>query len=114
MAAASTSLSTARTPPRSSSACSIPPTDKKEAERIELAEHTNMVWHVYLPDVRPGQLYGYRVYGPYEPQKGHRFNENKVLLDPYAKAIARLPNWTDALSGYILGDKQQDLPTATR
>ena len=68
-----------------------------------------MVWHIYLPDVRPGQLYGYRVYGPYEPQHGHRFNEHKILLDPYAKAIARMPNWTDALSGYIIGDKQQDL-----
>ena len=80
--------------------------DKKEAERIVLAEHTDMVWHVYLPDVRPGQLYGYRVHGPYEPEKGHRFNANKVLLDPYAKSIARMPNWTDALSGYIIGDKQ--------
>ena len=74
-----------------------------------LPEHTDMVWHIYLPDARPGQLYGYRVYGPYEPEKGHRFNDNKVLLDPYAKSIARMPNWTDALSGYIIGDKQADL-----
>ncbi len=84
-------------------------TDKKEAERIELVEHTDMVWHIYLPDIRPGQLYGYRVYGPYEPQHGHRFNENKILLDPYARSVARMPNWTKALSGYIIGNKQQDL-----
>jgi glycogen operon protein len=83
--------------------------DKKEAERIELPEHTDMVWHVYLADVRPGQLYGYRVHGPYEPKKGHRFNPYKVLLDPYAKSVARAPTWTDAMSGYIIGDKQQDL-----
>jgi glycogen operon protein len=83
--------------------------DKQEAQRIDLVEHTDMVWHIYLPDARPGQVYGYRVHGPYEPAKGHRFNEHKILLDPYAKAIARLPNWTDTVSGYILGDKQQDL-----
>src|SRR3989304_1788463 len=55
-------------------------TDKKEAQRAELGEHTDRVWHIYLPDIRPGQIYGYRVSGPYEPQHGHRFNENKVLL----------------------------------
>ena len=84
-------------------------TDKQEKEKIELTEHTDMVWHIYLPDIRPGQLYGYRVHGPYEPQHGHRFNDHKVLLDPYAKSIARMPNWTDTLSGYIIGNKQQDL-----
>ena len=83
--------------------------DRKESERIVMPEHTDMVWHVYLPDGRPGQLYGYRVHGPYEPQKGHRFNHNKVLLDPYARAIARMPNWTDALQGYVIGDKNEDL-----
>ena len=83
--------------------------DTKEAERIALPEHTDMVWHGFLPDVRPGQLYGYRVYGPYEPEKGHRFNDNKLLLDPYARAIARQPNWTNALHGYVIGDKHHDL-----
>jgi len=83
--------------------------DKKESERVVMPEHTDMVWHMYLPDARPGQLYGYRVYGPYEPQKGHRFNDNKVLLDPYSRTVARMPNWTDALSGYVIGDKQRDL-----
>ncbi len=65
------------------------PDDDKESERITLVEHTDMVWHCYLPDVRPGQVYGYRVHGPYEPEQGHRFNPNKLLLDPYAKALAR-------------------------
>jgi len=60
----------------------------KEARRIELKEQTDQVWHCYLPDGLPGQLYGYRVHGPYEPAKGHRFNPNKVLLDPYAKLSA--------------------------
>jgi glycogen operon protein len=83
--------------------------DKSESIRIPLPEQTDMIWHVYLPEVRPGQLYGYRVYGPYEPQHGHRFNPNKVLLDPYAKAIGRLPNWSDAMSGYIIGDEKADL-----
>ena len=62
---------------------------EKESTRIALREQTDMVWHVYLPDVPPGQVYGYRVDGPYKPSEGHRFNANKVLLDPYAKAIAR-------------------------
>src|SRR3954468_4364135 len=83
--------------------------EKKESQRINMPEQTDQVWHAYLPDARPGQFYGYRVYGPYEPQKGHRFNDNKVLLDPYARAIGRMPNWTNALQGYIIGDPQQDL-----
>ena len=69
-----------------------------------MPEQTDMVWHVYLPDVQPGQLYGYRVHGPYEPANGHRFNPNKVLLDPYAKAIGRDVRWDDALFGYKFGD----------
>ncbi|GAA5508674.1 glycogen operon protein GlgX homolog [Novipirellula caenicola] len=83
--------------------------DQKESQRYVMAEHTDMVWHIYLPDARPGQLYGYRVHGPYEPEKGHRFNANKLLLDPYAKAIARLPKWSDAMHGYMVGDENQDL-----
>jgi glycogen operon protein len=83
--------------------------DAKESARIVLTEHTNMCWHVYLPEVRPGQLYGYRCHGPYDAAKGLRFNANKLLLDPYAKAVARLPKPADSLSGYILGDKKTDL-----
>ena len=68
-----------------------------------------MVWHGYLPDVAPGQLYGYRVYGPYEPAKGHRFNSNKILLDPYAKCIGRTLRWADSMFGYKVGHSQADL-----
>ena len=68
-----------------------------------------MVWHCYLPDVQPDQLYGYRVHGPYEPANGHRFNPNKVLLDPYAKAIGRDLRWDDSLFGYKIGDPNADL-----
>ena len=79
----------------------------KEAQRVELKEHTDQVWHGYLPDCEPGQLYGYRIHGPYEPQNGHRFNSNKVLLDPYAKAIGRPVRWDDSLFAYKIG--QDDL-----
>ena len=57
--------------------------------RIRIRERTNGAWHIYVPDIGPGQLYGYRVYGPYVPESGQRFNPNKLLLDPYAKAIGR-------------------------
>jgi glycogen operon protein len=81
----------------------------KETHKIVLPEQTDQVWHIYLPDVLPEQLYGYRVHGPYEPAKGHRFNPNKVVLDPYAKAIGRPLKWDDALFGYKVGDKTGDL-----
>ncbi len=80
-----------------------------ESERIELPERTDQVFHAYLPDVHPGQLYGYRVQGPYEPSAGHRFNPHKVLLDPYAKAIGRTLVWNDSLFGYKIGSAKQDL-----
>jgi isoamylase len=62
---------------------------QSEVSRFALPERTDQAWHGYLPEVLPGQLYGYRVHGPYEPQQGHRFNPHKVLLDPYAKSIGR-------------------------
>jgi glycogen operon protein len=74
---------------------------------VPLREQTDMVWHGYLPDAEPGQLYGYRVHGPYEPHNGHRFNPNKIVLDPYAKAIGRDVKWDDTLFGYRMG--QDDL-----
>jgi glycogen operon protein len=80
-----------------------------ESQRITLPEHTDQVWHAYLPDVHPEQLYGYRVHGPYQPDKGHRFNSNKILLDPYARAIGRDLRWSDELFGYKIGDKAADL-----
>ncbi|MCI0702735.1 MAG: glycogen debranching protein GlgX [Planctomycetia bacterium] len=79
----------------------------KESQRVAMAEQTDQVWHCYLPDVVPGQLYGYRVHGPYEPKQGHRFNSNKVVLDPYAKVLGRDVRWDDSLFGYKIG--QDDL-----
>jgi isoamylase len=76
---------------------------------VPLPEHTDMVWHGYLPDVRPGQLYGYRVHGPYDPHGGHRFNPHKVVMDPYARAIGRPVRWDDAMFGYTIGDAAADL-----
>ncbi|HUA81973.1 MAG TPA: glycogen debranching protein GlgX [Dyella sp.] len=81
----------------------------KETERITLPEYTDEVWHGYLPDVRPGQLYGYRVHGSYKPEEGHRFNPNKLLLDPYAKQIVGELIWHDALFGYTIGHPDGDL-----
>ncbi|MDQ3397760.1 MAG: glycogen debranching protein GlgX, partial [Deinococcota bacterium] len=78
------------------------------AHSFFLPERTGPVWHVYLPGLRPGQLYGYRVHGPYLPREGYRFNPHKVLLDPYAKAIGRPLKWHDSLFGYRLGDSQGD------
>ncbi|WP_437222171.1 glycogen debranching protein GlgX [Planctomicrobium sp. SH661] len=83
--------------------------DQTETVRIPLEERTHQVWHAYLPDALPGQLYGYRVHGPYEPLQGHRFNPHKLLLDPYAKSIARNLTWDDALFGYHIGHQDQDL-----
>jgi glycogen operon protein len=74
-----------------------------------LPEYTDEIWHGYLPDLRPGQLYGYRVYGPYDPERGHRFNPNKLLLDPYAKALAGSFRWSDAHFGYRAGHPKGDL-----
>lgn len=73
-----------------------------ETDRIQLQECTNSVWHGYLPDIKPGQLYGYRVNGPWAPHEGHRFNTNKLLLDPYARKLAGTIKWDDALYGYTV------------
>jgi glycogen operon protein len=78
-------------------------------QRIEMPEYTDEVWHVLLPDVRPGQLYGYRVHGPYAPQHGHRFNPHKLLIDPYAKALSGDLKWTDAHYGFKQGSPTADL-----
>ena len=80
-----------------------------ESARIPLAEHTDMVWHAFLPDARPNQLYGYRVSGPHEPAAGHRFNPHKVVMDPYAKSVARTVRWADEMFGYRVGDPDADL-----
>ena len=80
------------------------PEATKEVARIPLTESTDQVWHIYFPDLLPGQIYGYRVHGPYDPQNGHRFNPNKLLLDPYATLLARSVKWDDSLFGYKLGE----------
>ena len=80
-----------------------------EVARVPVTEQTDLVWHLYLPEARPGQRYGYRVHGPYDPPKGHRFNPAKLLLDPYAKAIDRTIRWDDAVFGYPVGHPDADL-----
>ena len=80
---------------------------ERELERIELPEYTDEVWHGYLPDARPGTVYGYRVHGPYEPENGHRFNPNKLLLDPYAKAHVGELRWDPAVFGYTMGTRRR-------
>ncbi|HEX6764289.1 MAG TPA: glycogen debranching protein GlgX, partial [Polyangiaceae bacterium] len=82
--------------------------DTHESIRIPLKERTNRIFHVYVPDARPGQLYGYRVHGPYAPEQGHRFNPYKLLIDPYAKAIAGEIRCADEVFGYRLGDPVSD------
>lgn len=85
------------------------PARRRESSRITMPGFTNNVWHVYLKDVHPGQAYGYRVYGPYNPEEGHRFNPNKILVDPYSKLVTRRLRWHDSLYGYQIGNKRQDL-----
>jgi isoamylase len=80
----------------------------KEIRQVRLEQRTDQVWHAYIPGIRPGALYAYRVNGPYEPAQGHRFNPAKALLDPYAKAIAGTLEWNEAFFGYRIGDPAGD------
>jgi len=89
--------------------CLFDTSGRREMQRVPLPEQTDMVWHGYLPEVRPGQLYGYRVYGPYAPEQGHRFNHHKLLLDPYGKQVQGFIRWSDAHFAYKIGNKQEDL-----
>ncbi|WP_300337696.1 glycogen debranching protein GlgX [Accumulibacter sp.] len=89
--------------------CLFDPTGKKEVQRVELHERTDLIWHCYLPEARPGLLYGYRVYGPYDPARGHRFNGHKLLIEPYAKDIVGQVRWSDAHFSYKIGNRKQDL-----
>lgn len=86
----------------------------RETARIPLPERADFVWHGYLPGIRPGQLYGYRVSGPYDPRAGHRFNPAKVVLDPYAKRIGRTLRWDDAVYGYAVDHPDGDLKADPR
>ncbi len=90
------------------------PDGQREVLRMPLREQTDQVWHIYLPEIRPGQQYGYRIHGPFLPQEGHRFNPAKLLLDPYAKAITGTIRWSDALFGYTIGHPEADLSQDTR
>jgi glycogen operon protein len=83
--------------------------DVQESAIVHLRERTDQVWHCYLPDARPGTFYGYRVHGPYEPARGHRFNPSKLLIDPYAKAITGAIKWSNQLFAYKVGSKGADL-----
>jgi isoamylase len=83
--------------------------DTTESVRVFLPEHSHQVWHGYIPGIQPAQLYGFRVHGPYDPENGYRFNPNKLLMDPYAKAISGVINWHDSLFAYDFNDEGADL-----
>jgi glycogen operon protein len=83
--------------------------DEHESHNLKVTECTGYIWHVYVPGLKPGQLYGYRVHGPFEPEQGQRFNPNKLLIDPYAKSISGTINWHDALFAYEVGNQELDL-----
>ncbi len=89
--------------------CLFDPHGQHEVQRITLREQTDLIWHCYLPEARPGLLYGYRVHGPYDPARGHRFNPNKLLIDPYARDIVGPLDWSDAHFGYQVDDVGADL-----
>ena len=89
--------------------CLFDESGRRERQRIVMPERTDDLWHCYLPEARPGLAYGYRVYGPYKPEEGHRFNPNKLMVDPYAKDLIGQLRWGDALYGYIVGSKRGDL-----
>ena len=81
----------------------------EENIRIPISERTGHVWHVFLPEARPGQVYGYRLSGPYDPERGMRFNNSKLLIDPYARSLVGRMNWGDEMFGYVIGDPDEDL-----
>ena len=85
------------------------PADSKESHCLILPEQTDMVWHGYVSGILPGQTYGFRVHGPWQPEAGFRFNPNKIVLDPYAKAMSRGIRWADEMYSYTIGAEQQDL-----
>ena len=89
--------------------CLFDHTGRHEIARLPMPECTDQVWHGYLHNARPGQLYGYRAYGPYDPKRGQRFNPNKLLLAPNARQLAGQLHWHDALYGYRVGSGRGDL-----
>lgn len=93
--------------------CLFNPAGTEEIARIAILENDNNIWHVYLPNIKPGQVYGYRVYGPYNPQEGHRFNPNKLLIDPYGRLLTGKLIWHKAIFGYDIDSPQKDLSFST-
>jgi glycogen operon protein len=89
--------------------CLFDPSGRREIARLPLPECTDEIWHGYLPEAKPGLVYGFRAHGPYDPKRGHRFNPQKLLLDPYAKKLAGALKWSDALFGYRVGSPRGDL-----
>lgn len=85
--------------------------DEREIAKFKITEKTHQVWHIYVSGIKPGQLYGYRVHGPYDPSNGHRFNPHKLLIDPYAKAISGTVKWNDALFAYKIGEDDLSMDT---
>lgn len=83
--------------------------ETSKEKKIRIKEVDNHIWHVYIAGCKPGQLYGYRVYGPYDPQNGYRFNPNKLLIDPYAKSLSGKVEWNNAIFGYEIGNAEEDL-----
>ena len=91
--------------------CIFDDAGQTELGRVALPEYTNEIWHGFLPEARPGTVYGYRVHGPYEPENGHRFNPNKLVLDPYAKAVIGQIEWAPELFGYVMGEEDTTFDT---
>jgi len=89
--------------------CVFDATGRQELQRIEVKERTDEIWHCYLPEARPGMLYGYRVHGPYRPEEGHRFNPHKLLVEPYARHLSGNLRWSDAHFAYRVGHAKEDL-----
>src|ERR1700748_2525572 len=94
--------------------CLFDASGKREIARLPLPEYTEEVWHGYLPHADPGLVYGFRAYGPYQPEKGHRFNPAKLLLDPYAKQVMGAVRWNDAVFGYRINSPRTDLSLDNR
>jgi glycogen operon protein len=89
--------------------CLFDPSGREEIARIDMPDYTDQIFHGHVSDLKPGQVYGYRVHGPYAPEDGHRFNPNKLLLDPYARGHTGEIIWNDACYGYVIGAEEGDL-----
>ena len=89
--------------------CLFDKTGVTETARYEITQSDNNIWHIYIPGLKPEQVYGYRVYGPYKPEEGHRFNPNKLLIDPYGKKLVGKLIWHKALFGYDVDSPDKDL-----